>query len=45
MSIPEIPLLESTSRKFGIMSGTTLQIEVPNEDNINIERSSVSLKV
>lgn len=45
VSIPNIPLLESTYRLFGYMTGSELALTLPPGVNANINTSKVSLRV
>lgn len=45
LRVPEIPLLESTFREFGVFTGATSEIFLPKSTWLNLEKSRVVLRV
>lgn len=45
LAIPDIPLLESTHRIFGYMTGSELTLQLPESGNVHPEKSKVTLRV
>ena len=43
--IPTIPLLEATSRQFGVMTGSKMEISLPKAIGMDFDKSRVSFRV